>query len=157
MLITWLGDSYCNIPELVGGKAANLSKLAAERAVPEGFCLTTEAFNASRTTDGTGTSMLAPSLLGDLEKAFVKLCELSESQPVFAVRSSAVDEDGGSDSFAGQHQTFLNVNCLEGVENAIRHCWDSLYSREALEYRKERNIQTDDIKIAGNYSRLLLK
>ena len=42
--ILWLGQPGCHDPQVVGGKAANLSRLAADYRVPPGFALTTAAF-----------------------------------------------------------------------------------------------------------------
>jgi phosphohistidine swiveling domain-containing protein len=51
-----------------------------------------------------------------------------------AVRSSGVDEDGATRSFAGQHKTVLDV-APEDVPSAVRACWASLYDQVALTYR----------------------
>ena len=53
-----------------------------------------------------------------------------------AVRSSAVDEDGADASFAGQHQTLLNVSSTDGLTRAIREIWWSANSDSAITYRK---------------------
>jgi pyruvate,water dikinase len=55
-----------------------------------------------------------------------------------AVRSSATDEDGADASFAGQHETFLNVSDADAALDAVRRCWASLLSGEALRYRQAR-------------------
>lgn len=52
-----------------------------------------------------------------------------------AVRSSALDEDGESLSFAGQHKTLLNVIGPDPVASAVRSCWASAWSVDALRYR----------------------
>ncbi len=56
--------------------------------------------------------------------------------PAVAVRSSAAEEDGHTASFAGQHQTCLNVKGAENVLAAIRSCYASASSRRALAYRR---------------------
>ena len=43
--VVWLGDQACEECALVGGKAANLCRLASEYRVPPGFCLTSAAFD----------------------------------------------------------------------------------------------------------------
>ena len=53
-----------------------------------------------------------------------------------AVRSSAADEDGGSHSFAGLHETQLGVP-LKGIGAAVRKCWASLWAEGAIAYRSE--------------------
>src|SRR5206468_890204 len=52
-----------------------------------------------------------------------------------AVRSSAVEEDGRTLSFAGQFETALNVTGLDRVSEQIRRCWASLFSERAMLYR----------------------
>lgn len=54
----------------------------------------------------------------------------------FAVRSSAVDEDGADASFAGQHLTLLNVSSSEQVSSAVREVWWSANSDSAITYRQ---------------------
>jgi pyruvate,water dikinase len=56
-------------------------------------------------------------------------------QPPVAVRSSARGEDSAEATFAGQQETYLWVRGAEGVCEAIRGCWISLYSPEAIAYR----------------------
>ncbi len=62
----------------------------------------------------------------------------------WAVRSSAIGEDSKGASFAGQHETVLNVH---SVEDAVRKVRDSVRSPAALEYRKRRGV-TSEPKIA---------
>ena len=54
----------------------------------------------------------------------------------FAVRSSAVDEDGAGASFAGQHLTLLNVPSVDDLGAAIREIWWSANSDSAITYRQ---------------------
>ncbi len=56
--------------------------------------------------------------------------------PPFAVRSSAVDEDGAAASFAGQHLTLLNVHSATDVPGAVREVWWSANSDSAITYRQ---------------------
>ena len=44
MTILWLGEEHCHDVQRVGGKAANLSRLAADYRVPAGFCITPELY-----------------------------------------------------------------------------------------------------------------
>jgi pyruvate,water dikinase len=59
----------------------------------------------------------------------------SKRQPPVAVRSSARGEDSAEATFAGQQETYLWVRGTDGVCEAIRGCWISLYSAEAISYR----------------------
>ena len=67
--------------------------------------------------------------------------------PAFAIRSSALDEDGAVASFAGLHETELGRSTDE-VEPAIRLCWASLWSPPAVAYRVSRGIALDGLAMA---------
>jgi pyruvate,water dikinase len=60
----------------------------------------------------------------------------------FAVRSSAVDEDGASASFAGQHITLLNIHSPADVPGAVREVWWSANSDSAITYRQKVGLFT---------------
>ena len=59
-----------------------------------------------------------------------------------AVRSSAVDEDGASASFAGQHLTLLNVPSAEALNSALSEVWWSANSDSAITYRQRVGLFT---------------
>jgi pyruvate,water dikinase len=59
-----------------------------------------------------------------------------------------VDEDGTQASFAGMHDTFLNIKGLDAILEAIQKCWASAVSERAVVYRHERGLPVDDIQIA---------
>ena len=71
------------------------------------------------------------------DKAIEKVAKavLALSAP-FAVRSSAIDEDGAMASFAGQHLTVLNVHSAADVPDAVREVWWSANSDSAITYRQ---------------------
>ncbi|MGA9856709.1 MAG: PEP/pyruvate-binding domain-containing protein, partial [Solirubrobacteraceae bacterium] len=56
-------------------------------------------------------------------------------QPPVAVRSSALGEDSAEATFAGQQDTYLWVSGAEAICAAVRDCWASLYSTQAISYR----------------------
>lgn len=56
----------------------------------------------------------------------------------FAVRSSAITEDGEEASSAGQYDSFLGLQTIEEVFDKIVECWASLYSLQSVLYRKQR-------------------
>ena len=124
--VLWLGDAASHDASLVGGKVANLSRLASRFHVPPGFCLL---------ANGDGPRALVPE--GPLAAAYAELAGRGGGdEPVVAVRSSAVDEDGAAASFAGQHETYLGVRGYEAVAEAVERCWASGRSERALEYRR---------------------
>jgi pyruvate,water dikinase len=59
----------------------------------------------------------------------------SGSEPAVAVRSSAVGEDSGEATFAGQQETYLWVRGADAVCDAVRDCWASTFSAPAMSYR----------------------
>lgn len=140
MPIHWLGDTACHDPALVGGKAANLSRLASVFRVPPGF-----AVSGLRATD----AMLASDVIESIRSAYATLAAQAGSTDLrVAVRSSALDEDGASASFAGQHLTLLNVTGIEAILDAVQCCRVSAGTDAALRYREAQGVATDSIEIA---------
>ena len=77
------------------------------------------------------------------DKAIEKVTKaIAALSPPFAVRSSAVDEDGTSASFAGQHLTLLNVHSAGDVPGAVREVWWSANSDSAITYRQRVGLFT---------------
>ncbi len=64
-----------------------------------------------------------------------------------AVRSSATAEDSAKTSWAGELETFLNINETTIVDSVLR-CWASLYSPRALSYRHTNHLDTTNILVA---------
>lgn len=144
--VLWLGEPAACEQDLVGGKAANLSRLAASRPVPAGFCVTGDSPEAM--TDGATTR--------SIETAYRELSERAgESRAQVAVRSSAVDEDGDEASFAGLNETYLNITGASEVVAAIRECVASFGSERALAYRREQGLQSAPERFAVLVQRLV--
>jgi pyruvate,water dikinase len=142
--IVWLGDDASHDPLSVGPKAAHLSWLASTYPVPPGFCLTADVYRQSRRSN-----QLSPQLRSAVSEAYGQLAERAGvAAPRVAVRSSAVDEDGPLASFAGQHETLLNIVGVEAVLAAIEQSWASARNEQALAYRRQHGLSTDDIGLA---------
>ncbi len=138
--IRWLGDDDCHDQSVVGGKAASLSRLAALHRVPPGF-----AIPALPAVDHA----MVDALVAAVEHAYRGLGDrCGTPQPAVAVRSSALDEDGADASFAGQHDTYLNIRGVDAVLDAVRRCVLSASSAEALAYRRQRSLSVDDVQMA---------
>ena len=149
--ILWLGQPECHDYELVGGKVANLNRLADDYRVPPGFCLTTAAFEQAMESGAVAEipSPLPSGLYDQLSKAYCRLAELcGDPDPSVAVRSSALGEDSATASFAGQHETYLNVVGAEEVAKAVVDCWTSVHSPRAVEYRRRQGLSAEGSKIA---------
>ena len=174
-LIAWLGrpadDGRGDAGSAadLGGKGASLDRLGRLGfRVPPGFCLTTAAFKAqlaaavdvalgeSGAVDvaaveyGLASIPLEPGVRSALDAAVGRLvAEVGAAgfQPRFAVRSSAVGEDGSAASYAGLHETELDV-APDGVADAVRRCWASLWSPAAIAYRRRRDLSAADAEMA---------
>ena len=140
-----LGDPACGDPTQVGGKAAHLSRLAAEHRVPAGFCLTAAAYRP----DHPPEAPLPADLEAELAAAYEALSHSSGIPDVpVAVRSSALDEDGELASFAGQHETELNLVGIDAVLGAVTRTWASARNERALAYRRQQGLEIEEVRIA---------
>lgn len=155
--IVWLGEPAAEDRSLVGGKVAPLSRLAAQYRVPPGFALTTRAFDLAGAPTAAADTRLPDALRQQVVAAYQRLGEMTGlDQPAVAVRSSAVDEDGADTSFAGQHDTYLNVVGADAVCDAVLQCWASARAPRALEYRRQHGLPTDGARIAVLVQQLVL-
>jgi pyruvate,water dikinase len=128
MDVYWLDDEGCRDPARVGGKAAQLARLAGAYPVPPGFCL------AAR---GPEAGALAAGERAELVAAYTRLGQQCGTSPLpVAVRSSAVDEDGAEASFAGQHESYLNVVGAGAVAASAARCLASTRASRAQAYRR---------------------
>lgn len=84
----------------------------------------------------------------EIIQQIVKAYEALEGTPAVAVRSSANAEDLPDLSFAGQQETYLNVTGANEVAAAVRNCWASLWTAQAINYRHEMDIQQDVVAMA---------
>lgn len=79
-------------------------------------------------------------------KAYKDLKKREKSLKSVAVRSSATAEDLPDASFAGQHDSFMNVTTQKGLLNAWKRCVSSLFTDRAIKYREENGF--DHMKVA---------
>jgi rifampicin phosphotransferase len=158
-----------------GGKGVNLSRLSqAGFPVPPGFCVSTVAYRAFLATDGLADRLaqLADTLsyndTAALERQTAKIREVMLAAPMpegisteiaqsyarlggetfVAVRSSGTAEDLADASFAGQHDTYLDVLGADEVIAAVRRCWASLWTARATGYRRQHNFDHTAVAIA---------
>jgi len=72
----------------------------------------------------------------EVTQAYEQLArDTGQAEPPVAVRSSAIGEDGAEASFAGQQESFLWIRGIEHVDDAVRDCWASLFTPQAISYR----------------------
>ncbi|WPU98727.1 phosphoenolpyruvate synthase [Mucilaginibacter sp. cycad4] len=146
-----------------GGKGANLGELfrIGGIRVPEGFCITTDAYKKIIETNPELSSLLdeLTRLKADerenISGISAKIRMIIERTPIceeiaeeiaghlarfgekdaFAVRSSATAEDLPTASFAGQQDTYLNIIGTDAILKHISKCWASLFTDRAVTYR----------------------
>ena len=80
---------------------------------------------------------LTPALISEISAAYRQLKEEYGEQLTVAVRSSATAEDLPTASFAGQHETYLNISGEASLIEAVRRCFASLFKDRAISYRVE--------------------
>jgi len=181
MPVRWLDDIGGDDLESVGGKAASLGELAgAGLPVPPAFVVTAdtyrgfiqetgideELFEAVEvdTEDSAALStaheratelILGTPMPEDIkEEVLAAYDDLDDGEAFVAVRSSATAEDLPDASFAGQQETFLNVQRDDLLER-VRECWASLFSQRAIYYRNEKGFDHDVVDIAVVVQRMV--
>jgi len=150
-------------PGLVGGKGWNLGQLFGIEGinVPDGFCITTEAYRTAikhneeftalvsqlailKAEDRTQISEISARVRGviegskiakEIESEIVSRLNALGAENAYAVRSSATAEDLPYASFAGQQDTYLNVKGREAILQSVKKCWASLFTDRAVIYR----------------------
>ncbi|MDT8898104.1 PEP/pyruvate-binding domain-containing protein [Thermanaerothrix sp. 4228-RoL] len=159
---------------LSGGKGANLARLTqAGLPVPDGVVLSTAAYREFVRANHLEV-VLAPACqanpnapLADLEALSVTIRQAFHAapipteiaaaiqewyrqagQPLLAVRSSATTEDLPGLSFAGQQDTFLNVQGDDALLQAVVRCWSSLWTARAIGYRLYHRVPQHDLALA---------
>lgn len=164
-----------------GGKAANLGEMIrAGLPVPDGFCVTCDAYRAHLEVHGLDGRIaerlraVDEASLGALEAAAAearawiagaalpsRIAEVIASAyaamggEAVAVRSSATAEDLADASFAGQHDTVLDVAGEAAVLEAVRVCWASLFTERAVRYRRRHGHDREPVAIACVVQRMV--
>ncbi|MFF2858769.1 rifamycin-inactivating phosphotransferase [Streptomyces rubiginosohelvolus] len=169
---------------LVGGKGARLGALSRVDGVrvPDGFCVTTEAFRrvvarapevdalldrlaGADPDDRQAVRALSAEVRRAVEEAGIPdglaaeitgaVARLGEGA-AYAVRSSATAEDLPTASFAGQQDTYLNVVGPAAVLRHVRRCWASLFTERAVIYRRRNGIDDRTVRMAVVVQRMVL-
>ncbi len=166
-----------NIAE-VGGKGASLGEMEQNGfPVPTGFIVTSGAYftflqetkiqqKIVQMIDAIDVENTA-----QLEEVSAKVRKIIENTPIIlkikseitanynilsqgtpclvAVRSSATAEDLPEASFAGQQETYLNIQGPEEVASAVQRCWASLFTARAVYYRKKQGFGTEKVGLCA--------
>ena len=89
-------------------------------------------------------------VIADIKHAYGSLQDgqATEADIAVAVRSSANAEDLPGLSFAGQQETYLNVRGPDDVVDAVKKCWSSLWTAQAISYRHQNGIDQGSVAMA---------
>ncbi|WP_299215380.1 phosphoenolpyruvate synthase [uncultured Aquimarina sp.] len=82
-------------------------------------------------------------------------CLNTKEEVEVAVRSSATAEDLPDASFAGQHDTFLNIRGEKALLKAIKQCFASLYTNRAIKYREDKGFLHHEIAVSVGVQKMV--
>lgn len=161
---------------VVGGKGANLGELSKIEGirVPDGFCISTEAFQRIIGETSSINKLLDQlsllkvkdrqkigELCGEIRRVIEGIAipqdineEISRhlsrlgEKNAYAVRSSATAEDLPTASFAGQQDTYLNIIGKAAILKNISKCWASLFTERAAIYRLQNGFDHRKVYLA---------
>ena len=101
--------------------------------------------------------ILGGKLSSDLSRKIIEAYQnlYEKEQCAVAVRSSATAEDLPDASFAGQHDTFLNIKGKAALLEAVKKCFASLYTNRAIKYREEKGFKHDEIALSVGVQKMV--
>jgi pyruvate,water dikinase len=102
------------------------------------------------------TQAAFPKLLEEqIRKAYQEMLKTEGQHISVAVRSSATAEDLPDASFAGQQETFLNVQGIDAVLHCIKEVFASLYNDRAISYRVHKGFAHHDVALSAGIQRMV--
>jgi len=168
---------------VVGGKGLNLGELSRIEGirVPEGFCVTTEAYKRNighneefnilldqlsalkvddRERIGEFSGKIRKVIEGveivkDIEEEIIRYLSKLGEENAYAVRSSATAEDLPLASFAGQQDTYLNIKGKDAILHHISKCWASLFTDRAVIYRMQNQFDHRKVYLSVVIQRMI--
>lgn len=150
--------------------------------IPEGFAITAGAFryfvsfnqfdgpleeiltrldrksysNLRETGEAARKILLAGKMPENLEKEIRQAyAGLGNGKEPVAVRSSATAEDLPTASFAGQHESYLNISGSNELVEAVRKCFASLYTDRAIRYREDNNFKHSQVFLSVGVQKMV--
>lgn len=94
-------------------------------------------------------AQLPYSLKEQITTYYTKLCQKHKRELDVAVRSSATAEDLPTASFAGQHESYLNIKGADAVIEAVHKCFASLYNARAIKYRIDNGFEHNKVALSA--------
>lgn len=176
--ISLVGGKNASLGELAGSLATDIK-------VPEGFAVTAQAYRDLLESNGlwpgmakiledtdwsdmesaarmsgrlramVTTAPLPSALDAEIRQAYQQLGQDHGRKVAVAVRSSATAEDLPDASFAGQHETFLNIRGADALVEAIRHCFASLFTQRAISYRINKGFDHKEVALSVGVQRMI--
>lgn len=164
----------------VGGKGANLGEMTkAGFPVPYGFCVTTECYkefimhnnlsdfiseiikdanldNIKQIGQTIRTKLQQAEIPNQLEHEITSAIHKGGANNYYAVRSSATAEDLAFASFAGQQDTYLNIQGEKAILDSVRNCWASLFTDRAILYRIQNKIAHEMVQMSVIVQKMVL-
>jgi pyruvate, water dikinase len=151
--------------------------------IPDGFATTSQAFryflkvngltdplsklmmnldreeysNLKKTGEQARTLILNAQIPDDLKVGILKNYKhLSDGEDIaVAVRSSATAEDLPTASFAGQHESYLNIKGDAALLEAVQRCFASLYTDRAIKYREDNDFEHDKVALSVGVQKMV--
>lgn len=161
---------------VVGGKGANLGELSKIDGigVPDGFCISTQAFQrmiaemptihalldqlslltmAEQEAISELSGKIRQAIEGtpipqEIQEQITRFLSVHDERTAYAVRSSATAEDLPTASFAGQQDTYLNLLGEQSILLHVRKCWASLFTQRAVTYRLQNGFDHRKVFLA---------
>jgi len=94
-------------------------------------------------------------LQDEIAAGYKQLCQRYGADTDVAVRSSATAEDLPDASFAGQQETYLNVNGLTGVLDACHRCFASIFTDRAISYRTIKGFDHFEVALSVGVQKMV--
>jgi pyruvate,water dikinase len=119
---------------------------------------TRDVTDLSRRGHAARQAILAETLPADLQGAIAEAYRRLQGDgppPDVAVRSSATAEDLPDASFAGQQETYLNVQGIPALLEACKRCFASLFTDRAISYRADRNFDHFQVALSVGIQRMV--
>lgn len=178
--VKWFNEITIQDVAIVGGKNASLGEMVRELGaagirIPNGFAITTDAYwhfvrsnhlediirnslndlNGSRVRSAILNAQIPADLQTSIIEAYRQLgLEYGENTDV-AVRSSASAEDLPGASFAGQQETYLNIQGNSSLLESTRRCFASLFTDRAISYRKHMGYDHLDVALSVGVQKMV--